>query len=475
MCKKSLWFVILFFFSYAPLSSFAKIELYKIKNKNPLDVELMKDFKVINEKELFQEVSKDIGVPLNAFSFYVELEVPARLTLEEVTAKTGRISWSGRNIKFTSSFLENEIEIKDSMGVKLRIKLTHKFDKTQIFYHQCGSAFPELKVEKENSPNFAVGVNCIERPQKPKAIVISVPEDAEIVSSSFFDYKGKGERWRLYELPNTNNADRVIGSILIKHKGDYKFEILAANAEYDKNQKFISGLQTEIVNLKEKIDSLTDKNKTLSASEKSYILKLAAFISSTFDVNFALGMDSLSLQIENADYGNTKKSSSSFAAQVYARSKLLANKYQVSVGSSTTLPYGVSEEKLEYFDFNTNFGYLLYQKKFNILANLLTSYRSFSHPFSNTAIQVGQMGLGLHFSYNINEFHKVDFSVGSQSLGSNVIKGHTMLKLGYSYTFIGIKPWELGIYYEKQSLNVRNSSGLSRKADLDQLMFNLQF
>lgn len=475
MCKKSLWLGLLLFLSYLPLISFAKIELYKIKNKNSSELELLNDFKIINEKQLFQEVSKDIGVPLNAFSFYLELEVPSKISLEEVTAKTGKISWSGKKIMFTSPFLENEIEIKDIKGVKLRIKLTHKFDKTQIYYHQCGPSFPELNIEKENSPNFAIGVNCIERPRKAKAIVISVPEDAEIISSSFFDYKGKGERWRLYELPNTSNIDKVIGSILIKYKGEYKFEILAANAEYDKNQKFIAGLQTEIVNLKEKIDSLTDKNKTLSASEKSYIVKLAAFISSTFDVNFALGMDSLSLQIENSDYGTTKKSSSSFAAQVYARSKLLEGKYQVSVGSSTTLPFGVSEEKLEYFDFNANFGYLLYQKKFNILANLLTSYRSFSHPFSNTTIQVGQMGLGLDFSYNINEIHKVEFSIGSQSFGSNVIKGHTMLKLGYSYKFFGIKPWELGINYEKQSLNVHNPAGLSRKADLDQLMFNLQF
>jgi hypothetical protein len=424
--------------------------------------------------ELFKKVSAtDAGAPINALSFRAVIELPGNFVVKDATSKNAivKVTGGGKKLLLESDALENVIEATLTNGTKQIFVLNRTYKDAKVSYDQCnGKTFPELISTNKQEAKVVIGVSCIEAKGQARAIVVSVPEDAQIISSSFFDVKGKGERWRLYELPDSNSTGIVMGFVAVRFKDvDYNFEVLGTNTDQEENLKLIKKLETENIDLKKRIAMLSSAKKELLKEQQTAVLSLSERLSSSFNVYFSLGAGSLAMNSTEKNNATgtddqVAKSSTGFVARIEAHSVELWDKYLYKASSLTTLPLSSDEERLEHFEFNNSFGYILMKKKLTLAADLLLSYRSFTHPKSGIAIQVGQVGLGLEGDYALGGDSTIYFALGLQPMGSEALKGHTGLKLGYKKAFMGSRKFEFGAGIDIQKVEVVNTEGKPKDA-----------
>jgi hypothetical protein len=473
----------LVFIILSSVKALAGLDLYVPTNGDLRKLVKVSNAQVQEAPELFKKVSStDGGSPINALSFKAAVDLPSNLAVKEATSKnaTVKVIGGGQKLLLESDSLENIIEATLINGGKQTFVLSRTFQEAKVTYDQCeNKKFPELVPTKSQNTKVVVGVSCIETKGQAKSIVVSVPEDAQIMSSSFFDVKGKGERWRLYELPDANTSGIVMGFVAVRYKDvDYNFEVLGTSSDEAENLKLIKKLETENVDLKKRIAMLSSAKKELMKEQQTAVLSLSEKFSSLFNVYFSVGADSLALNSteKNGATGEddkVAKSSAGFVANIEAQSLELWDHYLYKASSLTTLPLSSDEERLEHFEFNNSFGYILMKKSYTLAANLLLSYRSFTHPKSGIAIQVGQVGLGLEGDYPLGGDSTIYYALGIQPMGSEALKGHTGLKLGYKKAFMGNRKFEFGAGLDIQKVEVVNKDGKPKDASSTMITLNV--
>lgn len=441
----------------------AKVDLYSVTNPELKNLPVYTKAKATEQKELFQKVSEtDTKAPINIIYFSATVEFPAGLSFQQATSETANVKLEsgGSKISVIADTLDTILNLTSSNGGKTRLLLSKTVDDTKIVYHQCdGKKFPELVFVGEEKPKTAIGFSCIDVPGQEKSIVISVPKEADIVSSSFFDIQGKGERWRLYALPYENKAGSVMGFVVVRQNGkDYKFEVRGTMSGDAPNEEKLKEVQTENKVLKKKVVVLTKQNEELMQKQKEEKKQ------SLFDVTFGLGVDSLTMNSTDNVLGPISKSGTGIVASFYGKSNLIQEKFTINVGSSTTLPLSQDEARVERFEFNSSLGYLLVGKPWSLSGVLLTSYRSFMNPGTGLAIQVGHFGFGVEGEYELSDESRLIYLVGMQPLGSEVVKGHTLLRLGYLRTYDWFMKLDIGGVFEMQKIEVANKEGLPKDA-----------
>lgn len=466
---------------FSSVRALAGLDLYIPSNGDMTKLVKVPSAKVQELPELFKKVSAtDAGSPINALSFKAVVDLPNNFVVKEATSKNAivKVTSAGKKLLLESDSLENVIETTLINGAKQVFVLSRTYKEAKVTYDQCDNKkFPELVSTNSQNAKVVIGVSCIEAKGQAKSIVVSVPEDAQIMSSSFFDVKGKGERWRLYELPDSNTSGIVMGFVAVRYKDiDYNFEVLGTSSDEAENLKLIKKLETENVDLKKRIAMLSSAKKELLKEQQTAVLSLSEKFASSFNVYFSLGADSLSLNSteKNNATGNddqVAKSSAGFVANIEAQSVELWDRYLYKASSLTTLPLSSDEERLEHFEFTNSFGYIFMKKQVKLAADLLLSYRSFTHPKSGIAIQVGQVGLGLEGDYPLGGDSTIYFAVSMEPMGSEALKSHTGLKLGYKKAFMGSRKFEFGAGLDIQKVEVVNKEG--KPKDASSTMFTL--
>lgn len=439
---------------------------------------------VLDEKEEFITVAKDGVEDVKALTYTTSFAIPAQLKVKSVSvtviseegAEEARVKLIDAKLVVSGYGLKQEVNLIHENGTSSKLIIERTFETPKVVYDNCTRAFPELVFDAATAVPFSVGMSCLVRPGKSKAIVVSIPSDASIGSSSFFDSMGKGERWRLYEIPDTVTDGGLIGNISVKFKDKlYKLNLVSINLDIANNLKLIEQLQKENKTLSEKINELLKVNKSLSGkrdnlSGESTLLEAMV---SLFDVYFAMGNNSTKLNIEKSAYGPISKSDSEIAVQMYSISDPIFDHIIMSGGFTTTLPLGTKEDRIDFFEAQGSMGYLISIDKISIIPKLSGAYRSFAHQLSTMYVQAGQMGGGLTLGYAISENNNIKLDFASQSMGSKVIKAHSEFTLAYEHRFLSPKVWWLGAKFSSQNINAVNAAGDPRKIDNTQAMIYL--
>lgn len=447
---------------FTSINATAKVDLYGVTNPELKNLPIYTKAKVEEQNEQFRQVGEtDSKLPINIIYFPSTIAFPAGLVLQQGQSESAevKIEAGGSNVSVTAESLDTVLDVTSAKGGKIRLLLSKTFDDAKIVYNECeGKKFPELVLVGEEKPKTAIGFSCIDVPGKEKSIVISVPKEAEIVSSSFFDVQGKGERWRLYSLPYENRAGAVMGFVVVRYKGkDFKYEVrgtLSGDVPEEKIQEVVKENKV----LKKQVVILTKQNKELMQKKEEERKP------SLFDLTFGFGMDSLAMNSTDETLGSVSKSGAGIVASFYGKSNLIKEKYTISVGSSTTLPLSKDESRVEHFEFNSSLGYLFLGKPWSLSGVMLASYRSFMNPGTGLAIQVGHFGFGVEGEYALSNTDRILYLVGMQPLGSDVMKGHTLLRLGYMRTTDWFMNANIGGSFEMQKIEVVNKDGLPKDA-----------
>jgi hypothetical protein len=207
---------------------------------------------------------------------------------------------------------------------------------------------------------------------------------------------------------------------------------------------------------------MTGENKNLTAKERSYLEKLASYLNTNFKVNFNLGYFLTNLSVDGgAALGSTSISSSTPIARLQADSRVFQDKYTFRLASATTLPVSADEKRVDYFSFDSQAGYLIKQGKLMLMPLLLASYKSVVNTKSGLTIQVAHFGVGGEAVYQMSDKNHLDFQFAVQTIGSNVLKSHSNISLGYKRVFED--SWTARVALESQTIGVVNSEGLLRK------------
>ncbi len=438
--------------------------------------------KVERESEEFQQISTDGDSPVRALVFKTVIKLNEEAGIKTATSPNGKVKIEKNTLTVEAETQNAEVILNNPNGKKDSILIKRSYSGTKVFLDGCDKSFPELRTDSKLSENFALGVQCYIRGGRNKAVTISVPTSARILSSSFFDILGKGERWRVYELPSTTQNQQAIGNVLIEvGKSELNFSFISPKSEEEGLQKAVQGLQVENTalkvenkELKTKVMSLAQKNQKLTKAERNYLERIADLLSSVFDVSFGLGVNSLNLDVQESDYGPLQKTSAPISAQMKVESQAFFETYFLDISSTSSLPIAGDEDGLEYFSLDAGGSYLLYDKgSFKVYPKLLMSYRSFMHPKSALAVQVGQLGPGVRVTYDLTKnINKINFQLGTQPLGSSSVKSHFLTALEYVHTFSGNKSWDLGLKLEMNSFSVENVKGQSR--NLNSTLFLVQ-
>lgn len=313
--------------------------------------------KVELESEEFQQISTDGDSPVRVLVFKTVIKLGDSAGIKTATSLATKVKLEKNTLTVEAETQNAEVVLTNSKGNKESLLIQRSYAGTKVFLDNCDKSFPELRTDSKLSENFALGVQCYIRGGRNKAVTISVPTSARILSSSFFDILGKGERWRVYELPSTTQNQQVIGNVLIEvGKSELNFSFISPKSEEEGLQKAVQGLQventalkTENKELKTKVMSLAQKNQKLTKAERNYLERIADLLSSVFDVSFGLGMNSLNLDVQASDYGPLQKANAPISAQMKVESQAFFEKYFLDISSTSSLPIAGDEDGLEVF------------------------------------------------------------------------------------------------------------------------------
>jgi hypothetical protein len=195
----------------------AKIDVLRVDAKGK-PLKMKPDFKVVADSDTFLVVGQEEAANLKALAFKTTLSIKGTEKAKSVAIDSGKAKLSKGNIELELVSGESFLTVNLPSTDKLNFKIVRTFEASDIKLSECGPDFPDVQKQTESAPDLVIGIACLSRPGKPKSVVFSVPENVEIASSSFFDLQGKGERWRLYELPSSGSTGGVIGNVFVKIK-----------------------------------------------------------------------------------------------------------------------------------------------------------------------------------------------------------------------------------------------------------------
>ncbi len=171
----------------------------------------------------------------------------------KVFIKNGKLSAKINSIKSGIILLgNNEKEL-------FKIKL--KNQKNSVIDNNCRNYNLVLNPIQKNIP-FYIGTSC-EKSANTTYFTISFPHGVDLLDSTLFETKGKGEKWRYYELGGGVWGSKTIGKFIFSYKGkSYEFNL---ESLLESSQKKESVLITAFGGLG--VSFLEIKGEDLSVSE----------------------------------------------------------------------------------------------------------------------------------------------------------------------------------------------------------------
>lgn len=356
----------------------------------------------------------------------------ADLSKKDWTLKGGDVFQVGQ----TKNFLvgSHEAFLLDE-SKKPILKILWIPEKKGMSYDQCPQAILSAKMVKtEASTPFPIGVGCNVETNPPR-IMVSVPSSVEWEEHGFQEMAGKGERWRVFDLPSGNLKNDQVGWMVFRAM--------------------------------QKLWRVSLHVKTLTP---------ATGRSLGFDKSFSLGFGSASLTASGQSY-----SSSDLMIRFEGATEPLLNflklgvfmKFNTGFSSSLALIFGK--------DVGMSAGYFRpYADGEKRLFSWggFAEYRSidYKHQTTNFSLQASMFSAGASAEFMPSPRHKFRAVGRMGNFGSNVVSAYTQMQGGYQMrmSLFGVNTWVGGTVII-QNLSATNSSGEERSLAENQFLLTIDF
>lgn len=452
---------------FQSLMAFAKIQIFMIEANGDKTAKKPINLSVTEEKQEFVLVAKDGDRDVKALVFTETIQLPKSLVPQTATAQNGLAKLKDQTLIISGEDIAQEVTLEMANGRRITLSVQRSFDKPSIVYDSCSKSFPEVNFDTSVSKiPFPVGVSCFFRPSGTKALAISFPQSAEINSSTFFDILGKGERWRLFEIPDSENQGGIIGNVYVNFANNtYKLNVVAINLQQLAALKMLEELQRENKTLKEALEELKKKSRAIlqKARELNKRADRLEELLSLFDVYFGFGNSSLNFKIEQTDFGARSLSDSAITMQLFTTSRPLWKSMVVDAGFSTTVPMSEKTDRLDSFSAYGGIGWAMTFGALDLEPRLAGAYRNYSHQASGYSLISGHFGGGVNASYRLGDKDLIGLMIEVLPAGSKVIKSHLGYSLHYEHQFEAMNGWKLGGKMESISIGAENKAGAPQK------------
>ncbi|MBU6376192.1 MAG: hypothetical protein KGQ59_09370 [Bdellovibrionales bacterium] len=284
---------------------------------------------------------------------------------------------------------------------------------------------------------FPIAISC-NLESSPAVVMVSVPSQIQWDQTTLQEISGKGQRWRLYQLPSAGTSNTQIGKLVFRS---------------DKR------LWTVGLNL----------NKLSEQASR-------ALLPST-EKQISIGYTMAKL---GGDAGNF--SSSDFVFRFEGLSEPLLGR--MKLGLLVNMNFGLSSDPNLIFgkDIGVNFGYyfgLLSQgDRAPFSGGLFAELRStdFKHAPSSFSVQATYFDFGLESRWRLSPKHRLSLTGRFGNFGSAVLKSQMGVQLGYSYIgkLFG-RPLAWGPSFLLQNLSVTEASGAKRTLGSNLFLLTFEF
>lgn len=305
---------------------------------------------------------------------------------------------------------ENSMLLSEAGVVLYRIRWVP--DLVGVQYDGCESRHLSMNPNKILL-KFPIGVSCNLRMLQPQ-VIISTVQSIDWYDYTLEEIEGKGERWRLFNLPSGNLNNVEIGKFVFK----------------DKEQMITLPLQISKLKFNDGADSIT---KTL------YIDKVVGF-----------EYESSSLTTPTAGY-----SSPHFAVVLKAETEKIYRNF--NLGFSSRIPFGLSQsiDTLVSQKAALSSAYLGQDAdgvRKNYQWGLGVNYQAvnYYHKTSSFSVQSSLVGVELKNKY-VRGKHKYNLDFQMNNIGSNVFSAYNDIDFSYS------RPTQLYGVLCRWGLNLRMS------------------
>jgi hypothetical protein len=404
----------------------------------------------LEHKTVFQGPNGDNTSQARVMYYVYNIVPPAELGVVQAEGKDAIVKFEGNSMLISSYSVRQYLELVTRKNEKKTIMIENLFTAPPpIEVDNCRPNHPTLNFENKNPPPFAVGYACINRPNQARAVTITLPSEATITSSSFFDLLGKGERWRMYELPDASSGG-ALGTIEISfYRKNYKLFIVAKDINVEVQQRRLEELEEENARLKQELSVSTGLT---SAYQK---------VLSIFNLSLGLGSSSMQATFPEA-FGDAKYADSELAVFAQAKTKPFFYNLYGRLDFTGTIPMNAKTTRQDMYEGRMFWGYKFEPVKdlaiVPLVVMMMTDYSENSRAFR---VQSGHFGFGLDLDYKRgNNNFALEYS--NASAGSIVIKEHNAFGLSYSYKLGTSKIWWTGFKFQSQKFSGITSAGEKR-------------
>jgi hypothetical protein len=315
---------------------------------------------------------------------------------------------------------ENSMLLSEAGVVLYRIRWTPDLQGVQ--YDGCENKHLSL------NPNnlvlkFPIGVSCNLRSFQPQ-VIISTIQSIEWYDYTLEEIEGKGERWKLFNLPSGNLNNTEIGKFVFKSKDKDK----------DKNKDV-----EQLIQLPLQISKLKFNDGADSITKTLYMDKIVGF-----------EYESSSLTTPTAGY-----SSPHFAVVLKAETEKVYRNF--NLGFASRIPFGLSQSMDTLVSqktalSSTYLGQDADGVRKNYQWGLGLNYQAvnYYHKTSNFSVQASLIGVELKNKY-VRGKHKYNLDLQMNNIGSNVFSAYNDIDFSYS------RPTQLYGVLCRWGLNMRMS------------------
>lgn len=324
---------------------------------------------------------------------------------------------------------------------KKTVEFKWESDRKGIVTEKCTELSPRLIGNKKGAAApFPMALHCWSS-NNTILVTLSTLEEVDLQEADLFELEGKGERWKVYEIPAASAGGSSIGEFRFSYKNEsYAYRLLAP------------------------------KEKNQVAEEK----KQEAAEGTLSQFQNILGVGFVTLGV---DAGDVKVSDSKPLIKYSVVSNPFWNR--VRFGGSFAQSFSMSEkaESVEYSDGRAYASYFLRPTTSSELGfKALFMFVNITESSSGAGLQSSQVGIDVDYDMFINEKNRVNVHVGMASFGSAVLKSHMEIGLSYKYRLGTEKnPYWLGLGYGMQTFEAENTSGEKRKFTENDIMVTLGF
>lgn len=329
-------------------------------------------------------------------------------------SKSNQAMLKGDKLLMRLDGLTDKVLLSGKSG-KLVLEVTAQPDDDPVLDENCRSLQLVLQPIGKAIPFFA-GTSCH---QSGGAVdfALTLPREADFTSSTLFETKGKGERYRYYELSKIQVAAGSIG----------KFSVVYQGRSYD-----------------------LDLHSLLSSSSKIKEPPREMLIA-------ALGYAMLKISGSDIDASDAKP-----LLRVKVPHYPISGGFGVSANVDFGVPLGSSDTSIAYRQFELYGAYeVSFGPRWLLRPKLGYVVFSQSHAGSGIGLDANQVGFGAMVEYAVSEKFGIQLDAMMCGLGSAVTKSHYALEVGFLRHKTGTMGWGLGA--RLQSYRAAGEAGVERQ------------